>query len=581
MKNTKRIIAVFVLTLVLLSSVTSVSASAAWTQSLSEYYNFSYENYMDYLYSHENDNYYLTTPYYGGDWRSPNGDTSYNGVPGMNCSGFVWHILKSCVVRSGGNPSDYQIFSIANPRGWYGILSENSIRYYMFDNKYEALKSGVMSKGDIIIMFCNAGLRPNGQNHIGIYWGDGRSDWFWHCSGDYNIMSEICSGGAVVKFVVVKVCPGTGTLTVGHTDENSKSISGGEFDIYMKSGNHLYTTVKSGESINLPYGTYDIVQKTIPNGYKSDLNNKQTVTISYSNKNSAASFTNEKKLGASFAEAKIKRYIPSVSKYVESAFAEIVFDVYSDYKCENKVGSAVTDSDGRAYFGISDGKYTLADSSTYYFRLSKDNAEKFKNMTFDYKTVFSAVIKDSQITPAVSPQKKYAEVSLDGAVKTVSAPGDKFDIFTDGLLKNKCITPCSDKNGNTSYDTNTAFADEKGYSFFGLDPKFEGVDGYRLSDGMYFISFPDGETAYLNIKSGCVTDGNTGKYTIETKKGDFNLNGIVNISDAREMLRASAKLCGEIFAEQLSAGDFDSDSRITVEEARKLLRFCAKLDNEL
>ena len=52
-------------------------------------------------------------------------------------------------------------------------------------------------------------------------------------------MSEICSGGAVVKFVVVKVCPGTGTLTVGHTDENSKSISGGEFDIYMKSGNHL------------------------------------------------------------------------------------------------------------------------------------------------------------------------------------------------------------------------------------------------------------------------------------------------------------------------------------------------------
>lgn len=96
-----------------------------------------------------------------------------------------------------------------------------------------------MSKGDIIIMFCNAGLRPNGQNHIGVYWGDGRSDWFWHCSGDYNIMSEICSGGAVVKFVVVKVCPGTGTLTVGHTDENSKSISGGEFDIYMKSGNHL------------------------------------------------------------------------------------------------------------------------------------------------------------------------------------------------------------------------------------------------------------------------------------------------------------------------------------------------------
>lgn len=34
------------------------------------------------LEAHENDDYYLGTPYAGGDWQSPNGDPSYNdGTP--------------------------------------------------------------------------------------------------------------------------------------------------------------------------------------------------------------------------------------------------------------------------------------------------------------------------------------------------------------------------------------------------------------------------------------------------------------------------------------------------------------------
>ena len=42
------------------------------------------------LEAHEDDNYYLGTPYAGGDAQSPNGDTSYNsGTVGMNCAGGV------------------------------------------------------------------------------------------------------------------------------------------------------------------------------------------------------------------------------------------------------------------------------------------------------------------------------------------------------------------------------------------------------------------------------------------------------------------------------------------------------------
>ena len=52
---------------------------------------------VSHLESHEHDDFYLGTPYQGGDWQSPNGDTSYNGSAGMNCTGFVSYVLRACV----------------------------------------------------------------------------------------------------------------------------------------------------------------------------------------------------------------------------------------------------------------------------------------------------------------------------------------------------------------------------------------------------------------------------------------------------------------------------------------------------
>ena len=47
------------------------------------------------LEAHEDDNYYLGTPYAGGDAQSPNGDASYNsGTVGMNCAGFISYVLR-------------------------------------------------------------------------------------------------------------------------------------------------------------------------------------------------------------------------------------------------------------------------------------------------------------------------------------------------------------------------------------------------------------------------------------------------------------------------------------------------------
>lgn len=577
-KNAVTGIITILLTAMIAVSVCPISASAVDGRSLSEYYGFSYGSYMDYLYSHEHDNYYLGTPYRSGNWRSPNGDTSYNGSSGMNCSGFVWHVLKSCILRAGGDPSDYQILSFSTPRGWYGVLEDNGIEYYIFNNKYEALRSGVMSKGDIIMMFCNEELRPSGQNHIGIYWGDGSTDVFWHSAARANYMSIIRSGGAVVKFVVAKMKPRGGTLKINLKDGGSNVLSCGEFSVYDSSGS-LVSTLKQGESVRLNYGTYTVSQTKTPNGYKSDAQ-KKSVTVSPENQNQTLTFINYKKCGALSAEIRVRRYIPSLSKDVYFTYAGIAFDVYSDSACSNKIGSAVTNSDGKAVFGYENGKYTLDEGTQCYFKISKSNADEFKDYIFDYDGVLHAAVTADKITPACDGTNTVLEASVKGAIKTVSEPGDMFRIFYDCLCEDMCFTSCSDLNAKSEYGLNIAYADENGYSFFGIDDTLDGCFGYELEEGSYTVMYADDSTAYLNVKSGCVTDGETGKAHIEVQKGDFDLNGIVSAADAREMLRASAKLC-EPVAEQISAGDFDSDGRITTAESRKLLRFCAKLENEI
>lgn len=60
-------------------------------------------------------------------------------------------------------------------------------------------------------------------------------------------------------------------------------------------------------------------------------------------------------------------------------------------------------------------------------------------------------------------------------------------------------------------------------------------------------------------------------------KGDLNGDGLVTAADAREALRASAKLTTLINPFFL-AGDLDSDNSITAAEAREILRVASKLD---
>ncbi len=60
--------------------------------------------------------------------------------------------------------------------------------------------------------------------------------------------------------------------------------------------------------------------------------------------------------------------------------------------------------------------------------------------------------------------------------------------------------------------------------------------------------------------------------------GDVDLNGKITASDARAVLRYSAKLTS-LTKDQLTVSDINSDSKVTAADARIILRISAKLDN--
>ena len=126
------------------------------------------ESIVQELEAHEDDNYYLGTPYAGGDAQSPNGDTSYNsGTVGMNCGGFISYVLRKAGLDAettmeimhrtpvnqygSGLPYDW----LAGASNYKNLVENGNISAYAFRTKQELLSSGLAEKGDIILM-CGA-----------------------------------------------------------------------------------------------------------------------------------------------------------------------------------------------------------------------------------------------------------------------------------------------------------------------------------------------------------------------------------------------------------------------------------------
>ena len=163
------------------------------------------------LQSHEKDKFYLGTRYEPDlDYRSPNGDISFNGAPGMNCTGFVWYVLKSAGATPSAIPNQQEYSQCAG--GWITWQRKyaNQVPMYDFSSKSAMLNSGILEKGDVIWIWNEneGGKHGNSDyNHVGFFWGETSSqDLFWHSSPNGgNQISPITGLSNNVSYTVMKL----------------------------------------------------------------------------------------------------------------------------------------------------------------------------------------------------------------------------------------------------------------------------------------------------------------------------------------------------------------------------------------
>ena len=281
------------------------------------------------LSQHENDEYYLTTPYgnkgphgEGGaintwDCWKPKGE--YGSGAYMNCTGFVVAVLRACGANTSiiGNytaKDGYNKGNEANASKWEAYCRDNNAVSYTFSSKEQMLASGILEKGDIIYMEPVDWNHSNSDCHIGFFWGSSSSeDLYWHSSSHAdgivkgyfpnsaggNVISKITPKYPVRYYRVIKTLH-KGYLTL-HKDSSNKtltdandcySLAGAEYGVYTDSNcsNKVatLTTNASGNAntVSLNPGRYYVKETKAPKGYFTD-SQVYTADVSGANRESS------------------------------------------------------------------------------------------------------------------------------------------------------------------------------------------------------------------------------------------------------------------------------------------------------
>ena len=281
------------------------------------------------LSQHENDEYYLTTPYgnkgphgEGGamdtwDCWKPKGE--YGSGAYMNCTGFVVAVLRACGANTSiiGNytaKDGYNRGNETNAYKWNEYCRDNNAVSYTFSSKEQMLASGILEKGDIIYMEPADWNHSNSDCHIGFFWGSNSSeDLFWHSSSRAdgivkgyfpnsaggNVISKITPKYPVRYYRVIKTLH-KGYLTL-HKDSSNKtltdandcySLAGAEYGVYTDSNcsNKVatLTTNASGNAntVSLNPGRYYVKETKAPKGYFTD-SQVYTADVSGANRESS------------------------------------------------------------------------------------------------------------------------------------------------------------------------------------------------------------------------------------------------------------------------------------------------------
>ena len=281
------------------------------------------------LSQHENDEYYLTTPYgnkgphgEGGaidtwDCWKPKGE--YGSGAYMNCTGFVVAVLRACgadtsIIGNYTAKDGYNRGNETNAYKWDEYCRDNNAVSYTFSSKEQMLASGILEKGDIIYMEPADWNHSNSDCHIGFFWGSNSSeDLFWHSSSHAdgivkgyfpnsaggNVISKITPKYPVRYYRVIKTLH-KGYLTL-HKDSSNKtltdandcySLAGAEYGVYTDSNcsNKVatLTTNASGNAntVSLNPGRYYVKETKAPKGYFTD-SQVYTADVSGANRESS------------------------------------------------------------------------------------------------------------------------------------------------------------------------------------------------------------------------------------------------------------------------------------------------------
>ena len=281
------------------------------------------------LSQHENDEYYLTTPYgnkgphgEGGaidtwDCWKPKGE--YGSGAYMNCTGFVVAVLRACgadtsIIGNYTAKDGYNRGNETNASKWDEYCRDNNAVSYTFSSKEQMLASGILEKGDIIYMEPVDWNHSNSDCHIGFFWGSNSSeDLFWHSSSHAdgivkgyfpnsaggNVISKITPKYPVRYYRVIKTLH-KGYLTL-HKDSSNKSLTdandcyslaGAEYGVYTDSNcsNKVatLTTNASGNAntVSLNPGRYYVKETKAPKGYFTD-SHVYTADVSGANRESS------------------------------------------------------------------------------------------------------------------------------------------------------------------------------------------------------------------------------------------------------------------------------------------------------
>lgn len=185
-----------------------------------------------------------------------------------------------------------------------------------------------------------------------------------------------------------------GAIEVYKTDENGAGLAGAEFAIYKN--NQFYLTL-GPTNVNgyactdkvLDLGTYRVVETRFPENYTDNGTTSWTVTVNSS--------TVPARVGGNAGVVNVlKKGGIAIRKADEAGntLSGVKFGVFTDYGCTNRIAEIETDGNGIAYYGVSNGSYTLRHGDTYYF---KETAPK-SSAYIPVDTVYPVTVVHSTIT---------------------------------------------------------------------------------------------------------------------------------------------------------------------------------------